>query len=291
MSGDIYGEQYTSQQAVQQHAAQQQQLQQQQQQLQYDMAQIKLGTPPVSPLLLTTMPTFSQIQQSHVVPASPATQPHQYDQEQQRQPPRTFEHRSVNGLNSGGETQSSSQTSNNCGSPVYNAAHSSTPLSTPPSQTFTYPTVTDASCSPLIAGLESDFDLFPLQYPQQHPLQSQTPPQPPQQHPSSLSFAPEFPSQGHHHQNPHHQYHQHSLSEGTIHMAVSTSAPLSQEAPQVKQEESDDTEFGYYYPPLLPSPSPSTGNTPSTSAIKVERQGSGDDRSSRRPKSMIATSS
>ncbi|KAG0037618.1 hypothetical protein BGZ82_002164 [Podila clonocystis] len=72
-------------------------------------------------------------------------------------------------------------------------------------------------------------------------------------------------------------------------MAVSTSAPLSQEVPQVKQEESDDSEFGYYYPPLLPTPF--TGNTPSVNCIKAERQASGDDRSPRRPKSMVVTSS
>ncbi|KAG0332878.1 hypothetical protein BG000_009657, partial [Podila horticola] len=72
LSDDMYGERYPSQ----QQSVQQQQLQQQQMQLQYDLSQIKLGTPPVSPLLLTSMPTFSQIQHPHVVPASPSTQPH-----------------------------------------------------------------------------------------------------------------------------------------------------------------------------------------------------------------------
>lgn len=291
MSGGLFSNhQLVQQQSIQQ---QQEQIQQQQMQLQYDMAQIRLGSPPVSPLLLTTMPSFQQI-----VP-SPSTQPHQQfdqqeqpSQQQQRQLPRTIiEHGSVTALNrlrSGGETQSSQSNNNNsCGSPLFNSVAQSSSLSTPPSQSFSYPSVTDASSSP-IAGLESDFDLFPLQYPQpqQHQLnqsQRQTlPPQQLRQQPSPLLFAPEFSSQSNYH-----QYHQHSLSEGTHHMAVSTS-PLSQEAPQVKQEQ-DDAEFGYYYPPLLHSP---TGNTISSGGNK-ECQASEDDRESprRRPKSMVATSS
>lgn len=275
-------------------------MQQQQMQLQYDMAQVRLGTPPVSPLLLSTVPSFQSIQQQVV--HSPSTQPHsQFDQQEQAPPqqqqqqsqlPRTIvEHGSVTALNrlrSGGETQSSQSNSNsNCGSPLFNNAAHPLSLSTPPSQSFSYPSVTDASSSP-IAGFESDFDLFPLQYPQpqQHQLNhSQNQPLPPRQvsqQPSPLRFAPEFSSQSNYH-----QYHQHSLSEGAFQMAVSSS-PLSKEAPQVKQEH-DDTEFGYYYPPLLHSP---TGNAFSSEGNKV-REGPEDDRESprRRPKSMVATSS
>ncbi|KAF9372955.1 hypothetical protein CPB97_000904, partial [Podila verticillata] len=290
MSGDLFPNHQPVQQSIQQ---QQQQIQQQQMQLQYDMAQVRLGTPPVSPLLLTAMPSFQSIQQQ-VVP-SPSTQPHQqFDQQeqQQRQLPRTIvEHGSVTALNrlrSGGETQSSQSNNNsNCGSPLFNNAAHPSSLSTPPSQSFSYPSVTDASSSP-IAGFESDFDLFPLQYPQpqQHQLsqsQNQTlPPRQIPQQPSPLLFAPEFSSQSNYH-----QYHQHSLSEGALQMAVSTSPP-NQETPHIKQEQ-DDVEFGYYYPPLLHSP---TGNAISSGGNKI-RQDSEDDREPprRRPKSMVATSS
>ncbi|KAG0347782.1 hypothetical protein BG004_006954 [Podila humilis] len=128
-----------------------------------------------------------------------------------------------------------------------------------------------SNTSPLIAGFEANFDLFPLQFPsqvqqqqqhQQHQQQQQH--QQHQQHqqypslqqpqPSSALFDQGFVNhQGSSYKgdcsHPQRQHHQHTHSEGSLDMVVSTkSAPPGPiQGSHLKQTESeDDFDFSYY---------------------------------------------